>query len=450
MSKIINKFVCQSCGYVSPKWSGKCPNCDAWSSFVEELVSHNKKSSVAKNSKLKPISIKDVESENQSRLKTNINEFDRVLGGGIVSGSVILIGGDPGIGKSTLMLQMAAKIKDKTVLYVTGEESLKQIKLRAERLNILSSDIQLFAETNLEIVADVIENASPDIAIIDSIQTLYLPQLESSPGSIGQMREATTILTRLAKQKNISIFLIGHITKDGSIAGPKVVEHIVDTVLQFEGERHYSFRILRSLKNRFGSTNEIGIFEMREEGLCEVLNPSKIFLSERSLNSSGSAIVSTIEGTRPLLVEVQALVTPTSYGMPQRTVTGFDLRRLQMLLAVIEKRAGIRLGGHDVFVNVAGGIRIDEPAADLAVVLSIVSSFKDTPINSNLVTIGEVGLSGEIRNVSFIEKRIQEAIKLGFSEIIIPQGNSKLSLTNNCKLIIANSISDALNIFSNK
>ena len=447
MSKIINKFVCQSCGYVSPKWSGKCPNCDAWSSFVEELVSHNKKSSVAKNSKLKPISIKDVESENQSRLKTNINEFDRVLGGGIVSGSVILIGGDPGIGKSTLMLQMAAKIKDKTVLYVTGEESLKQIKLRAERLNILSSDIQLFAETNLEIVADVIENASPDIAIIDSIQTLYLPQLESSPGSIGQMREATTILTRLAKQKNISIFLIGHITKDGSIAGPKVVEHIVDTVLQFEGERHYSFRILRSLKNRFGSTNEIGIFEMREEGLCEVLNPSKIFLSERSLNSSGSAIVSTIEGTRPLLVEVQALVTPTSYGMPQRTVTGFDLRRLQMLLAVIEKRAGIRLGGHDVFVNVAGGIRIDEPAADLAVVLSIVSSFKDTPINSNLVTIGEVGLSGEIRNVSFIEKRIQEAIKLGFSEIIIPQGNSKLSLTNNCKLIIANSISDALKIF---
>lgn len=450
MSKIINKFVCQSCGYVSPKWSGKCPNCDAWSSFVEELVSHNKKSSVAKNSKLKPISIKDVESENQSRLKTNINEFDRVLGGGIVSGSVILIGGDPGIGKSTLMLQMAAKIKDKTVLYVTGEESLKQIKLRAERLNILSSDIQLFAETNLEIVADVIENASPDIAIIDSIQTLYLPQLESSPGSIGQMREATTLLTRLAKQKNISIFLIGHITKDGSIAGPKVVEHIVDTVLQFEGERHYSFRILRSLKNRFGSTNEIGIFEMREEGLCEVLNPSKIFLSERSLNSSGSAIVSTIEGTRPLLVEVQALVTPTSYGMPQRTVTGFDLRRLQMLLAVIEKRAGIRLGGHDVFVNVAGGIRIDEPAADLAVVLSIVSSFKDTPINSNLVTIGEVGLGGEIRNVSFIEKRIQEAIKLGFSEIIIPQGNSKLSLTNNCKLIIANSISDALNIFSNK
>lgn len=450
MSKIINKFVCQSCGYVSPKWSGKCPNCDAWSSFVEELVSHNKKSSVAKNSKLKPISIKDVESENQSRLKTNINEFDRVLGGGIVSGSVILIGGDPGIGKSTLMLQMAAKIKDKTVLYVTGEESLKQIKLRAERLNILSSDIQLFAETNLEIVADVIENASPDIAIIDSIQTLYLPQLESSPGSIGQMREATTILTRLAKQKNISIFLIGHITKDGSIAGPKVVEHIVDTVLQFEGERHYSFRILRSLKNRFGSTNEIGIFEMREEGLCEVLNPSKIFLSERAVNSSGSAIVSTIEGTRPLLVEVQALVTPTSYGMPQRTVTGFDLRRLQMLLAVIEKRAGIRLGGHDVFVNVAGGIRIDEPAADLAVVLSIVSSFKDTPINSNLVTIGEVGLSGEIRNVSFIEKRIQEAIKLGFSEIIIPQGNSKLSLTNNCKLIIANSISDALNIFSNK
>ena len=449
MSKLQTKFVCQSCGYASPKYLGRCPNCETWNSFVEELSKEKSKIKSPKSSNLKPTFISEVTSESKIRIKTSINEFDRVLGGGIVEGSVILIGGDPGIGKSTLMLQMAAQIKEKVTLYVTGEESLKQIKLRSDRLKIKINDFQLFAETNLEIILEVIENSSPEVIIIDSIQTLFFPQLESTPGSVGQMREVATQLTRIAKNKNISIFLIGHVTKDGSIAGPRVIEHIVDTVLQFEGERNYSFRILRALKNRFGSTNEIGIFEMNEEGLVEVENPSILFLSERRINNSGSAIVATMEGTRPLLVEVQALVSPTYYGMPQRTVTGFDLRRLQILLAVIEKRTGHKLGAMDVFVNIAGGLKIEEPAADLAITLAIISSLKNEPIDSTMVAIGEVGLGGEIRNISYIEKRIQESIKLGFKNILLPQSNLKLMSSKSSTFIFVNNLNEALKIFKN-
>ncbi|MSP64075.1 MAG: DNA repair protein RadA [Ignavibacteria bacterium] len=424
--KLVTKYLCQQCGYLSPRWIGKCPNCNEWNTFVEEVVESKrgrKQSSV--NSNIKPVSINDVQSQIDIRIFTSIGEFDRVVGGGIVTGSVVLIGGDPGIGKSTLMLQIAEGIQLGKVLYVTGEESIQQIKLRMQRLTKSNRDIKLLAETNLEIIREVIEREMPSVVIIDSIQTMYYPQLESAPGSISQVRESTALITSLAKEKNISVLLVGHVTKDGTLAGPRVIEHMVDTVLQFEGERHYAYRILRSLKNRYGSTNEIGIFEMRDNGLREVSNPSEIFLANRSNNVSGSAVVATLEGTRPLLVEVQALVTPTNYGMPQRTVTGFDLRRLQMLLAVLEKRLGYRMGAHDVFVNVAGGIRIDEPAADLGIISAVVSSLTDKPISQDYVIIGEVGLGGEIRTVAQMERRILEAEKLGFKKIIIPQQESK-------------------------
>jgi len=424
--KLVTKYLCQQCGYLSPRWIGKCPNCNEWNTFVEEVVESKrgkKHSSVGSN--INPVSINDIQSQIDIRIFTSIGEFDRVVGGGIVTGSVVLIGGDPGIGKSTLMLQIAEGIQLGKVLYVTGEESIQQIKLRMQRLTKSNRDIKLLAETNLEIIREVIEREMPSVVIIDSIQTMYYPQLESAPGSISQVRESTALITSLAKEKNISVLLVGHVTKDGTLAGPRVIEHMVDTVLQFEGERHYAYRILRSLKNRYGSTNEIGIFEMRDNGLREVSNPSKIFLANRSNNVSGSAVVATLEGTRPLLVEVQALVTPTNYGMPQRTVTGFDLRRLQMLLAVLEKRLGYRMGAHDVFVNVAGGIRIDEPAADLGIISAVVSSLTDKPISQDYVIIGEVGLGGEIRTVAQMERRILEAEKLGFKKIIIPQQESK-------------------------
>ncbi|HTR82806.1 MAG TPA: DNA repair protein RadA [Bacteroidota bacterium] len=447
MAKVLTKYVCQSCGYVSPRWTGKCPNCSEWNTFVEEAPTPAKiaRKSGGVASKLEPVSLKDVDGFEDVRFKTGIAEFDRVLGGGIVAGSVILIGGDPGIGKSTLMMQVALQLKGKVVLYITGEESLKQIKLRAERLGTASDSVLLLPETNLELISEVIERGNPDMVIVDSIQTMFRPDLESAPGSVGQVRESTAMLTRIAKAKSIPLILIGHVTKEGILAGPRVIEHMVDTVLQFEGERHYSYRILRAAKNRFGSTNEIGIFEMRDDGMHEVKNPSEVFLSERTYGASGATVVSTLEGSRPILIEVQALVTSTSYGLPQRTATGFDLRRLQMLLAVLEKRVGLTLGSQDVFVNIAGGIRIDEPAADLGVASSIVSSLRDVPVDSQAVAIGEIGLGGEVRTVAHSEKRTQEAAKLGFKKIIVPKNNLKhLRNTNGISIVGVESISQAM------
>ena len=427
MAKIISKYVCQSCGYVSPRWVGKCSNCSEWNTFVEEVPSPVKaarKTGVRSN--IEPTPMDSIEGEDLARTKTNIAEFDRVLGGGLVPGSLILLGGDPGIGKSTLMMQMALRMKDQVILYVTGEESVRQIKLRADRLEAAAAkNILLLAETNLDLILDIIERGTPDLVIVDSIQTMYRPGLESAPGSVSQVRESTALLLRLAKTRGIAIFVIGHVTKEGVIAGPRVIEHMVDTVLQFEGEAHYSYRVLRALKNRFGSTNEIGIFEMHDSGLREVQNASEVFLSQRHYGASGSTVVASMEGTRPILVEVQALVSSTSFGMPQRNTTGFDYRRLSLLLAVLEKRVGMNLGQQDVFVNIAGGIRIDEPAVDLGIATSIASSLRDVPVDSQSVAIGEIGLGGEIRTISHIEKRIQEAAKLGFKRIVLPSNNLK-------------------------
>ena len=428
MSKITTKYVCQSCGYNSPRWVGKCPNCGEWNTFVEEASVPMKASRKppGARSAIEPVPLAEIDHDETPRLQTRMEEFDRVLGGGIVPGSLILLGGDPGIGKSTLMMQLALLLKDSVILYVTGEESARQIKLRAERLQAKSAtNILLLAETNLDLILDVIERGLPDMVVVDSIQTMYRPGLESAPGSVSQVRESTALLLRLAKTRGIPVFVIGHVTKEGMIAGPRVIEHMVDTVLQFEGEAHYSYRVLRALKNRFGSTNEIGIFEMHDSGLREVRNPSEVFLSERRQGTSGSTVVASIEGSRPILVEVQALVTPTSYGMPQRTTTGVDYRRLSLLLAVLEKRVGLRLGTHDVFVNIAGGVKIDEPAVDLGIATSIASSLRDVPVDSTSVAVGEIGLGGEIRTIGHIEKRVQEASKLGFKRIIVPQNNVK-------------------------
>lgn len=427
MAKQRTVFVCRNCGNDSPRWVGKCPNCGEWNQYAEEKIIENKNKNSRKSEERnsKPVLLDEIEANEELRTPTNIEEFDRVLGGGIVSGSVILIAGDPGIGKSTLMLQIAQKDFGKKVLYVTGEESLQQLKLRASRLGFNSKNMYILAETELDTIDNTIDNLNPEVLVIDSIQTIYHASFDNAPGSVTQIRECTYRLMQIAKTKNISVFIIGHITKDGLIAGPKILEHIVDTVLQFEGDSNYSYRILRSMKNRFGSTNEIGIFEMSSSGLVEVKNPSEIFLSQRQRDSSGSTIVSTIEGSRPILVEVQALVTHTSFGIPQRSSTGFDHRRLTILLAVIEKRLGLRLGQYDVITNIAGGVRVTEPAVDLGIITSVISSFKDLSINSNLVVIGEVGLSGEVRTVGFIEKRLQEIKKLGFQKVIIPANNMK-------------------------
>ena len=428
----MTKYVCQSCGYVSPRWIGRCPNCSEWNTFIEEAASPLKatrKSGTA--SKLDPVVLEEIEGQDVPRTRIGMEEFDRVLGGGLVPGSLILLGGDPGIGKSTLMMQAALRLTAQTILYVSGEESVRQVKLRADRLKGgHAKHILLLAETNLDLILDVIERGTPDIVVVDSIQTMYRPGLESAPGSVSQVRESTALLLRAAKTKNIPVFIIGHVTKEGVIAGPRVIEHMVDTVLQFEGEAHYSYRILRALKNRFGSTNEIGIFEMREEGLREVKNPSEVFLSERHYGISGSTVVASIEGSRPILVEVQALVTATNYGLPQRNSTGFDFRRLALLLAVLEKRMGMNLGQQDVFVNIAGGLKIDEPAVDLGIAVSIASSLRDVPVDSSSIAIGEIGLGGEIRTISQVERRVQEAAKLGFKKIVVPQNNLKGLKTN--------------------
>ena len=431
MAKTRTVYVCQNCGVDSPKWIGKCPSCGEWNTYVEEII--HKETGPANNlsiagfepSKQKPVLISDVESQLEERIDTSSNELNRVLGGGLVKGSLVLIGGEPGIGKSTLVLQVVLGMKGKRTLYVSGEESVNQLKLRAERLLYKDPDCYIVSETSLEQVFVHAQNVKPDLLIVDSIQTITTENIESSPGSVSQVRECAAALLKFCKTTNIPVLLIGHINKEGSIAGPKVLEHIVDTVLQFEGDQHYMYRILRPIKNRFGSTSELGIFEMQQSGLREVSNPSELLLSQNHEGLSGVAIASAIEGIRPFLIEVQALVSSAAYGNPQRSSTGFDYRRLNMLLAVLEKRAGFKLTQKDVFMNIAGGIRVNDPAIDLAVISAVLSSSLDIAIESQVCMAGEVGLSGEIRPINRLEQRIHEAEKLGFKKMIIPYVNLK-------------------------
>ncbi|HEM2825879.1 TPA: DNA repair protein RadA [Streptococcus suis] len=419
-------FVCQSCEYHSPKYLGRCPNCGSWSSFIEEVeVAEVKNERVSlTGEKTRPMKLNEVSSIQVARTKTNMEEFNRVLGGGVVPGSLVLIGGDPGIGKSTLLLQVSTQLSTiGTVLYVSGEESAQQIKLRAERLGDIDSEFYLYAETNMQSIRTEIEKIKPNFLIIDSIQTIMSPDISSVQGSVSQVREVTNELMQIAKTNNIATFIVGHMTKEGTLAGPRTLEHMVDTVLYFEGERQHTFRILRAVKNRFGSTNEIGIFEMQSQGLVEVLNPSEVFLEERLDGATGSAIVVTMEGTRPILAEVQALVTPTMFGNAKRTTTGLDFNRASLIMAVLEKRAGLLLQNQDAYLKSAGGVKLDEPAIDLAVAVALASSYKDKPTNPQECFIGEIGLTGEIRRVNRIEQRINEAAKLGFTKVYAPKNS---------------------------
>lgn len=431
MAKVKTVFFCKECGNESPKWIGHCPGCGAWNSYVEETVVTGKDSkSVAKDVDLahfksKPIPIKDVVSADERRIDMMCGEFNRVLGGGLVPGSLVLLGGEPGIGKSTLLLQVALNLKDKKILYVSGEESQQQIKMRADRIGIKNENCLLLTETDTQEILRHFKDVMPDIMVIDSVQTLESPSVEATAGSISQIRETAAEMNKIAKTFQVPVFLIGHITKDGTIAGPKILEHIVDTVLQFEGDRHYGFRILRTVKNRFGSSSELGIFEMNAGGLREVTNPSEILLSQRDSDVSGIAIAAMVEGMRPMLIETQALVSTAAYGTPQRSCTGFDIRRLNMLLAVLEKRAGFRLGAKDVFLNIAGGLRVDDPAIDLAVMAAVLSSSEDIPLDGRTAFAAEVGLSGEVRAVNRVEARIAEADKLGFNRIFISKYSAK-------------------------
>ncbi|WP_109833295.1 DNA repair protein RadA [Reichenbachiella versicolor] len=433
MAKAKTIYICQNCGAQSPKWTGKCSSCGEWNTYVEEVVSKEDKntriwSSEEKPSGLpnKPVKLTEVKAEESDRMLTGDLELDRVLGGGIVAGSLVLIGGEPGIGKSTLFLQLALSLSSRKVLYVSGEESSQQIKMRADRMNKGEREhCYLLTETSLTNIFQQIKQLDPDILIIDSIQTMHSPKVESSAGSVSQVRECTAELLQFAKTSNIPVFLIGHITKEGTIAGPKVLEHMVDTVLQFEGDRHLSYRILRTVKNRFGSTSEIGIYEMLGDGMRQVSNPSEILISDKADELSGVTIGATIEGNRPLLIETQALVSASAYGTPQRSTTGYDAKRLNMMLAVLEKRGGLRLGNQDVFLNIAGGLKIDDPALDLSVCVSIVSSYEDRAISSKICFVGEVGLGGEVRAVNRIDNRVLEAEKLGFEEIYVSSSSQK-------------------------
>ena len=432
MSKVKTSFFCQNCGYESVKWVGQCPSCGQWNTFVEELTQKDSKKNDNswkdyKDEKRNNLtfSLHEIKTSEEKRLPTSDAELNRVLGGGIVPGSLVLVAGEPGIGKSTLFLQNGLWLKDIPVLYISGEESEQQIKMRADRLGLKNENFFLLTETSTQIIFQEIKKLKPQLVIVDSIQTLQTPFIDSSPGSVSQIRECAAEFQRFAKETNTPVFLIGHITKDGSIAGPKILEHMVDTVLQFEGDRHYAYRILRTLKNRFGSTAELGIYEMTDEGMKAVLNPSEILITQKEDQLSGIAIAATIEGMRPLLIEVQALVTQSVYGTPQRTVSGFDLRRLQLLLAVLEKRGGFHFGMKDVFLNIAGGIKVEDPSIDLAVLCSLLSSYEDVPLPQQICFAGEVGLSGEIRAVNRIEQRIAEAEKLGFEKIIVSKYNQK-------------------------
>jgi len=436
MSKVKKAFFCKNCGYESPKWAGKCPSCNEWNSFIEEIIHKESatskqswKESDSKNSK--SIEINDVETNEQDRIISKDDELNRVLGGGIVPGSLVLVAGEPGIGKSTLFLQDALMMHNLRILYISGEESEQQIKMRANRINIKHDAFFLLTETSTQTIFQEIKKIKPELVIVDSIQTLQSSYIDSSPGTISQIRECTAEFQRFAKETQTPVFLIGHITKDGSIAGPKLLEHMVDTVLQFEGDQHYAYRILRTTKNRFGSTAELGIYEMTGVGMKPVTNPSDILINQKEEQLSGIAIGATMEGLRPLLIEVQALVTPSVYGTPQRTASGFDLRRLQLLLAVLEKRGGFHFGTKDVFVNIAGGLKIEDPAIDLAMVMALLSSYEDIPLSQKTCFAGEIGLSGEIRAVNRIDQRISEAEKLGFEKIIISKYNRRTDSKSN-------------------
>ncbi len=431
MAKQKTSFFCKNCGSESPKWIGKCPSCGQWNTYVEEIVHREVKGDWKQNTTqaqqytAKPVLIEDITADAQSRIDLHDTELNRVLGGGLVTGSLVLVGGEPGIGKSTLMLQVALKLKNLKVLYVSGEESEQQLKMRAERLGLSSKNCYILAETHTKNIFQHIVDVEPQVVIIDSIQTLYTDMIESSAGSISQVKECTAEMQRFAKETKVPVILIGHITKDGSLAGPKILEHIVDAVLQFEGDRNHGYRILRSTKNRFGSTSELGIYEMQNDGLREVPNPSEILLSQRDEQMSGTAVAATMEGARPMLIEIQALASSAAYGTPQRSTTGFEIKRLNMLLAVLEKRCGFKLSLKDVFLNVAGGMRVDDPAIDLAVVVAILSSNQDVPLSPRDCFAAEVGLTGEIRPVNRIEQRIAEAEKLGFQRIFISKYNLK-------------------------
>ncbi|MGE5328408.1 MAG: DNA repair protein RadA [Deltaproteobacteria bacterium] len=433
MAKSKTQFVCQDCGYETPRWLGKCPSCNAWGSLVEEIIEKGSGRRLDEGaSKTSPIKLSQISFEDEERYVTGMQEFDRVLGGGVVKGSLVLVGGDPGIGKSTLLLQICNTLNiDGNILYVSGEESIRQIKMRADRLGVSRDNLFLISENNLELIEQIIEKVEPKMLIIDSIQTVFLEEISSAPGSVSQVREAASKLMHIAKKKNIATFIIGHVTKEGSIAGPRVLEHMVDAVLYLEGERHFSYRILRTVKNRFGSTNEIGMFEMKDQGLVEVQDMSSLLLSEKAEDVPGSVIVSTMEGSRPILVEIQSLVSYTPFGMPRRMANGLDYNRVILLTAVLEKRLGLNLSNQDVYVNIVGGIRLDEPAVDLGVIAAIASSFKNKNTRHGTVMIGEVGLTGEIRAVNGIEKRINEVRKSGYKCCIIPYGNDKLINKNN-------------------
>ncbi len=442
MSKAKTQFFCQSCGYESSKWMGKCPSCETWNSFVEEVAAkegakNDWRQESTRSKTIQPKMLVEIESGTEIRMATHDQELNRVLGGGIVPGSLVLIGGEPGIGKSTLMLQIGLAFKNLKVLYVSGEESEQQLKMRAERISSSyrgATQFYILTETNTKSIFLAIESLAPQLVIIDSIQTLFSPMLESTPGSIGQVRQCAGELMKFAKETNTPVFLVGHITKDGTLAGPKVLEHMVDTVLQFEGDQHLAYRILRTTKNRFGSTAEIGIYEMLGTGLREVSNPSEILISQKDGPHTGATIGATLEGNRPLLIEVQSLVSPASYGTPQRTPTGFDQKRLNMLLAVLEKRCGFRMGTQDVFLNMAGGIRVEDPAIDLAICISIISSMEEIPISDKICFAAEIGLGGELRAVNRIEQRISEAEKLGFETIYVSKFNQKPGVRNKIKI----------------
>ncbi len=429
MPKSKSVFVCQECGYESSGWLGKCPACMQWNTFVEERQAASPvKGTAIQEGSVKPVSLGEISSGNEDRSLTGMKELDRVLGGGVVKGSLILVGGDPGIGKSTLLLQICSTIHSGSkILYISGEESVGQIKMRADRLGVKRADLFIVSASNYETITSLIASEKPGLVIIDSIQTMYTDAITSAPGSVSQVREVTAALMKLAKGTGITVMIVGHVTKEGAIAGPRVLEHMVDTVLYFEGDRHLSFRILRAVKNRFGSTNEIGIFEMRDSGLAEVSNPSEMMLSGRPGSVPGSVVVSSLEGTRPMLIEIQSLVCATNFGVPRRMATGIDYNRLTMLMAVLEKRVGLQLYNFDAYVNVVGGIRLDEPACDLGIAAAVASSFRNVPVREGCVLIGEIGLTGEVRAVGQIDKRISEAMRLGFNSVIIPEGNLKMA-----------------------
>lgn len=440
-------FFCQNCGHEEAKWLGQCPACKEWNTFVEEKVIPEKGSALRTKEKASPVSLADIQTQDEDRIRTDMEELDRVLGGGVVRGSLILVGGDPGIGKSTLLLQVCRVLGEKgeNIIYISGEESARQIKLRADRMGQFSDKISLLCETNLEMIADVIQSRRPEIAVIDSIQTMYSEEVGSAPGSVSQVREATNTLMHLAKGMGITIFIVGHVTKEGTVAGPRVLEHMVDTVLYFEGDRHASYRILRSVKNRFGSTNEIGVFEMRENGLQEVKNPSEFMLNGRPDQASGSIVACSMEGTRPILLEIQALVCRTNFGMPRRTAAGTDYNRVNLLMAVLEKRLGMALADCDAYVNIAGGIRMNEPAIDLGIIMALVSSYQNKVTDPYMIVFGEVGLSGEVRAVSMAKQRVLEAKKLGFQTCIIPSVSlESVGEIRDMKVIGVRNISEAI------